>query len=330
MSIRPDRPFFTYLAFGAMHAPHQAPPEYLEKYRGAFDDGWDAARDRWYAKQLETGIIPEGTTLAPRNPGVEAWDDLPDNHRRLAARMQEAFAAFLDHTDAQVGRLLDAIERHRITELFLPPTVIYMLLDLPGIEKRDFSSLRYFLYGAAPMSVEKLKRALRTFGPVMIQGFGQSEAPAGVACLEPAEHFRNGGFAPDSTLASCGRPFALTQVSIQNDRNEILPDGEVGEICVRGDILMKGYYKDPERTAETVVNGWLHMGDVGFIDPNGYLHITDRKKDMIISGGFNVFSAEVEGVLNSHLAVQDCAVIGVPDEKWGEAVKAVVELRTYP
>lgn len=222
--------------------------------------------------------------------------------------------------------LLDAIERHRITELFLPPTVIYMLLDLPGIEKRDFSSLRYFLYGAAPMSVEKLKRALRTFGPVMIQGFGQSEAPAGVACLEPAEHFRNGGFAPDSTLASCGRPFALTQVSIQNDRNEILPDGEVGEICVRGDILMKGYYKDPERTAETVVNGWLHMGDVGFIDPNGYLHITDRKKDMIISGGFNVFSAEVEGVLNSHLAVQDCAVIGVPDEKWGEAVKAVVEL----
>ncbi len=110
VSIRPDRPFFTYLAFGAMHAPHQAPPEYLEKYRGAFDDGWDAARDRWYAKQLETGIIPEGTTLAPRNPGVEAWDDLPDNHRRLAARMQEAFAAFLDHTDVQIGRFLDALE----------------------------------------------------------------------------------------------------------------------------------------------------------------------------------------------------------------------------
>ena len=222
--------------------------------------------------------------------------------------------------------LLDAIERHRISELFLPPTVIYMLLDLPGIEQRDFSSLRYFLYGAAPMSVEKLKRVLRSFGPVMVQGVGQSEAPAGVSCLEPAEHFRNGGFAPDSTLASCGRAFALTQVSIQNERNEIVADGEVGEICVRGDILMKGYYKDPARTAEAVVDGWLHMGDVGFIDPEGFLYITDRKKDMIISGGFNVFSAEVEGVLNSHPAVQDCAVVGVPDEKWGEAVKAVVEL----
>ena len=111
VSIRPDRPFFTYLAFGATHAPHQAPPEYLAKYRGAFDDGWDAARDRWYARQLELGIVPEGTELAPRNPGVEAWDDLPETHRRLAARMQEAFAAFLDHTDVQIGRFLDALER---------------------------------------------------------------------------------------------------------------------------------------------------------------------------------------------------------------------------
>ena len=111
VSIRPDRPFFTYLAFGAMHAPHQAPSAYLERYRGCFDDGWDVARDKWFARQLEMGLLPAGTQLAPRNPGVEPWDELPDNQRRLAARLQEAFAAFLEHTDAQIGRLVDALDR---------------------------------------------------------------------------------------------------------------------------------------------------------------------------------------------------------------------------
>jgi arylsulfatase A-like enzyme len=110
VSIRPDRPFFTYLALGAMHAPHQAPASYLEKYRGRFDDGWDVAREKWFARQQEMGLLPSGTELAPRNPGVEAWVDLPDNHRRLAARLQEAFAAFLEHTDAQIGRLIEALD----------------------------------------------------------------------------------------------------------------------------------------------------------------------------------------------------------------------------
>jgi acyl-CoA synthetase (AMP-forming)/AMP-acid ligase II len=111
-----------------------------------------------------------------------------------------------------------------------------------------------------------------------------------------------------------------------NDANEIAPWGETGEICLRGDLLMKGYYKAPEKTAETIVDGWLHTGDLGYIDVEGCLHLTDRKRDMIISGGFNVYPSEVEQVLWSHAAVQDCAVIGVPDETWGEAVKAVVEL----
>jgi len=111
VSLRPDRPFFLYLAFGAMHAPHQAPPEYLEKYRGRYDDGWDVARQEWFARQIEMGLLPADTQLAPRNPGVEEWDTMPETHRRLAARLQEAFAGFLDHTDAQVGRLLDALER---------------------------------------------------------------------------------------------------------------------------------------------------------------------------------------------------------------------------
>jgi len=222
--------------------------------------------------------------------------------------------------------LLDAIEKHRVTEFFLPPTVIYVLLDLPGIAERDFSSLRYFLYGAAPMSPEKLRRALKTFGPVMIQAFGQTEAAASISCLRPEEHFVNSDIAPEARLSSCGRPFPFLRVTIRDDDNKALPDGQVGEICVAGDNVMKGYYQDAAKTAETVIGGWLHTGDVGYLDAEGFLHITDRKKDMIITGGFNVYSSEVEGVINSLPAVQDCAVVGIPDDKWGEAVKAVVEL----
>ena len=222
--------------------------------------------------------------------------------------------------------LLDAIEQHRVTELFLPPTVIYMLLDHPGVEKRDFSSLRYFMYGAAPMSLEKLRQSIDVFGPVMMQGYGQMEAFASIAYLAPEEHFIDGEVAPDSRLSSCGRPTQLTQVRIFDEANRALPAGQSGEICVKGDIVMKGYYKAPEKTAETVIDGWLHTGDIGLLDEEGYLHLTDRKKDMIISGGFNVFPSEIEQVIWEHPAVQDCAVIGVPDEKWGEAVKGVVEL----
>ncbi|MGU7771790.1 class I adenylate-forming enzyme family protein [Burkholderia sp. MR1-5-21] len=222
--------------------------------------------------------------------------------------------------------LLRAIATHRVTEFFLPPTVIYRLLDIPGIDTLDFSSLKYFLYGAAPMSVEKLKRAIEVFGPVMAGGYGQTEAPASIANLTPAEHFVDGKLASDERLSSVGRPNPLIRVEILNDLGDVLPQGETGEICVRGDLVMRGYYNAPDKTADTIVDGWLHTGDIGHLDAEGYLHITDRKKDMIISGGFNVYPSEVEQVIWAHPAVQDCAVIGVPDDKWGEAVKAVVEL----
>ncbi|MBP6725136.1 MAG: AMP-binding protein [Halioglobus sp.] len=222
--------------------------------------------------------------------------------------------------------IFSAIGKHGVTEFFLPPTVIYKLLEIPGVEKIDMSSVKYLMYGAAPMSVEKLKKAIELWGPIMAGGYGQTEAPAGISNLPPDHHFIRGKLAPDERLSSVGRPNPLIRVEVLNDANAILPRGETGEICVRGDLVMKGYYKQPEKTAETIVDGWLHTGDVGHIDAEGYLHITDRKKDMIISGGFNVYPSEVEQVIWSHPAVQDCAVIGVPDEKWGEAVKAVVEL----
>lgn len=219
-----------------------------------------------------------------------------------------------------------AITKHKVSEFFLPPTVVYKLLEIPGIETLDWSSLKYLLYGAAPMSVEKLKKAIEVFGPVMTGGYGQTEAPASIANLRPDEHLVAGELASDRRLSSVGRPNPLIRVEVMDDAGRMLARGATGEICVQGDLVMKGYYKQPEMTAQTIVDGWLHTGDIGRIDTEGYLHLTDRKKDMIISGGFNVYPSEVEQVLWSHPAVQDCAVIGVPDQIWGEAVKAVVEL----
>lgn len=222
--------------------------------------------------------------------------------------------------------LLDTIETHRITELFLPPTVIYRLLDVPGIEQRDFSSLRYLMYGAAPMSVEKLRRAIDVFGPVMFQGYGQTEAPSGIAFLRPEDHFVNGAVADDFRLSAAGRPGPMIRLEILDEDGIILPTGQSGEICLRGDLVMKGYYHAPDLTAETIIDGWLHTGDIGMLDDQGFLHITDRKKDIIISGGFNVYPSQVEQVVWSHPAVQECAVVGLPDDDWGEAVSVFVEL----
>jgi len=228
---------------------------------------------------------------------------------------------------AEPEAVLEAIERHRVTELFLPPTVIYRLLESEPVLSRAHDSLRYFLYGAAPMSLDKLRRALDIFGPVMTGAYGQVEAFAAIAYLRPEEHFINGEQAPDSRLSSCGRPYPLIDVRILDEAGQQAPPGAPGEICVQGDLVMRGYYRDPENTAATIIDGWLHTGDIGYLDDTGYLHITDRKKDMIISGGFNVYPAEVEQVLWRHPAVLDCAVIGVPDQDWGEAVTAVVELK---
>ncbi|MFM2370314.1 MAG: long-chain fatty-acid-CoA ligase [Pseudomonadota bacterium] len=223
--------------------------------------------------------------------------------------------------------LLDMMEKHRVTELFLPPTVIYRLLEMPGVRDRKLPGLRYFNYGAAPMSIDKLRLALDIFGPVMHQGYGQTEAPGSIAFMRPGHHYRDGQIADDNRLSACGLPSVLNATAIMDEDNRPVPQGESGEICVRGDIVMKGYYRQPEKTAEVIIDGWLHTGDIGHLDGEGFLHITDRKKDMIISGGFNVFPSEVEQVIWSHPAVMDCAVIGVPHPDWGETVKAVVELK---
>lgn len=223
--------------------------------------------------------------------------------------------------------IADAIEKFGITHLFLPPTVLYMMLALEDIRERDFASLQHFLVGAAPTSLEKLKQAIDVFGPVMTEAFGQSEAPASVTAKAPWDYLDNRGEAIESRLQSIGRPCVHNTVAIIDDQGSEVPRGEPGEICIRGDLVSPGYYKDPEATSEVRRFGWHHTGDVGVMDDEGFVTIVDRKKDMIITGGFNVFPNEIEQVLNSHPSVQDCAVFGVPDEKWGEAVRAVIQLK---
>ncbi|GAA1583126.1 class I adenylate-forming enzyme family protein [Leucobacter aridicollis] len=230
---------------------------------------------------------------------------------------------------ASTDAVLDAIETYGVTELFLPPTVIYRLLDRLEDEARELSSLRYLLYGAAPMSTEKLRRGLELLGPVFLEVYGQMEAVAAISFKLPQDHLTaTGEIADAERLASCGRPGPLIQVSVRDPLSFVeLPTGATGEICVRGDLVMKGYYEDPEKTAETIVDGWLRTGDLGHLDASGFLFITDRSKDLIISGGFNVYPSEVEQALWGHPAVLDCAVIGVPHPDWGEQVTAIVELQ---
>jgi fatty-acyl-CoA synthase len=219
------------------------------------------------------------------------------------------------------------IARYRITHTFLPPTLIYMLLDHPGLAGTDLSSLQCLWYGAAPMSVSRLEEALTRIGPVLGQLFGQSEAPMMISTLAPADHFRADGSLATERLSSAGRPTPLTTVAIMDDEGHLLGRGERGEIVVRGSLVMAGYYQNPQASAEAARYGWHHTGDIGYLDEDNFLFIVDRAKDMIITGGFNVYSAEVEQVLLAHPAVQDCAVIGLPDEKWGERVTAVLQPR---
>ncbi|MFC0624782.1 acyl-CoA synthetase [Kribbella deserti] len=224
---------------------------------------------------------------------------------------------------------LDLIAAQRVTHTFLPPTLIYMLLAHPALDDTDLTSLRCFWYGAAPMSSARLSEALTRIGPVMAQLFGQSEAPMMIATMAPADHFRPDGSQAVERFTTAGRPSPLVQVAIMDDAGNLLPTGERGEIVVRGSLVMAGYYRDPVATADASRHGWHHTGDIGYLDADNYLSIVDRAKDMIITGGFNVYSAEVEQALLTHPAIQDCAVIGLPDDKWGERVTAVLQLHPH-
>ncbi len=229
--------------------------------------------------------------------------------------------------NAQPRTIAEAIVAHGITDLFLPPTSIYMMLADDEVRAMRFPSLKYLLYGAAPMSAAKLREALRVFGPVLIQGFGQVEALMLCTVLQPEDHFVDGDIASEVRLTSCGRPAPFVSVAVMAEDGKFLGDGEIGEIVVRAGNVMKGYYEDESATAETRRYGWHHTGDLGYRDVEGYYHLVDRARDLIISGGYNIYPSQIEQVIWTHASVQDCAVVGLPHDKWGEAVTAVVELK---
>ncbi len=220
----------------------------------------------------------------------------------------------------EAGAVLEAIERHRITTTMLVPSMIYALLDHPRFAETDLSSLQTVFYGASAMSPARLQEALTKLGPIFVQFYGQTEAPMTVCVLRKEDHDIN----DLERLTSCGRPLPWVPVALLDDDGKEVPMGEPGELCVRGPLVMKGYWNKPEETAEAFEHGWLHTGDVCREDEDGFFTIVDRKKDMIVSGGFNIFPREVEDVISTHPSIAAVAVVGVPDETWGEAVKAVV------
>jgi len=225
------------------------------------------------------------------------------------------------------GEVLRNIERYRVTHLFLPPTAFYALLAHPEVRNYDLSSLRLLLLAASPVSPDRVKQGVELFGPCVCQSYGQTEAPMLLTWLDRETVAAAAAGHHPERLRSCGKATYGVRLAIMDDEGKLLQPNQPGEIVARGALVTPGYHNLPEATAEIRTFGWHHTGDIGYRDEHGYFYIVDRKKDMIISGGFNVFAGEVEAAIMAMPQVFECAVIGVPHETWGEAVKALVVVR---
>lgn len=215
----------------------------------------------------------------------------------------------------------EAVQREKVTFSFLVPTMIYVILDMwEHLKHFDLSSLKTLMYGAAPMAPARIRQAISLWGPVLMQGYALMEAANQVISLSKEDHLST----DEKRLSSCGRSVIMAQVKVVDGEGNEAPPGVIGEIVLRSPHVMKGYWNKEEETGEALRGGWLHSGDMAWQDEEGYFYIVDRKKDMIITGGMNVYSSTVEKALFEHPSVRQAAVIGVPDEKWGEAVKAFV------
>ncbi len=264
------------------------------------------------------GVVPVHLCVAPMThaAGIMCFMLLPHAPKNVVLEKADPL------------EIMAAIERHKVTHLYLPPTVLYAMLAHPRVRDFDYRSLTHFIVAASPVSPDKLAEAVEVFGPCMCQYYGQAEAPMVVTFLSPrevVEATQDPG--RRHRLLSCGRANLLTRVAIMDEEGRLLTDGGRGEVVMQGNLVAPCYFRNPEATAEVRTHGWHHSGDVAYVDSDGFYYIVDRKKDMIITGGFNVFSSEVEAAINAHPAVENCAVVGVPDPKWGEAVRAIVVLR---
>jgi len=272
-----------------------------------------------------------GSILTMTTIQLAEWE-WPQRPRFLMCTpLSHAGAAFFTPTIVKGGEMivlpkfdpaevLATIEERRISATMLVPSMIYALMDHPDSRTRDLSSLQTVYYGAAAMNPVRLAEAIERFGPIFAQYYGQSEAPMAITYLAKADH-------DPARLTSCGRPTLFARTALLDADGNRVPSGDVGEICVSGPLLAGGYWNLPDETAKTFRDGWLRTGDMAREDADGFWHIVDRVKDMIVTGGFNVFPREVEDVVAEHPAVAQVCVIGTPDEKWGEAVTAVIVLR---
>jgi acyl-CoA synthetase (AMP-forming)/AMP-acid ligase II len=220
--------------------------------------------------------------------------------------------------------VFETIEREKVTVLKLVPSMLYQLIEAPEKSQYDLSSLHSVIYGGSPIAAPRLVEAIHFFGKKLIQLYGQAEAPMCISTLSKKDHLIEGSEDVVKRLSSAGKPCLNVEVRIVDENGKDLQPGEVGEVIVRGYHIMKGYWNLPDATAEVLRDGWVHTGDLGYFDSEGYIFLVDRKRDVIISGAFNIYPKEIEDVIVTHPKVKEVAVIGVPDEKWGEAVKAVV------
>ncbi|HJQ43097.1 MAG TPA: fatty-acid--CoA ligase FadD8 [Jatrophihabitantaceae bacterium] len=272
-----------------------------------------------------------GAMTAMTQIQLAEWE-WPEHPRFLMCTpLSHAGAAFFTPTVVKGGEMivlpkfdpadvLRTIEEQRITATMLVPSMLYALMDHPDSRTRDLSSLETVYYGASAINPVRLAEAIERFGPIFAQYYGQSEAPMAITYLAKGDH-------DEKRLSSCGRPSVFIRTALLDEDGNPVPQGEPGEICVAGPLLTGGYWKLPEATAETYRDGWLHTGDVACEDEDGFWFIVDRTKDMIVTGGFNVFPREVEDVIAEHPSIAQVCVVGTPDEKWGEAVTALIVLR---
>ncbi len=238
----------------------------------------------------------------------------------LSALLRGAYARIEPSFD--VDRVLDRIDQDGITWTFAVPTTIYRMLDAAGARDWRPTTLRTVQYGAAPIAADQLRRAIEVFGPVLQQLYAQTESPNYATLLRKEDHVR--ALTEPGLLASCGRPSIMCDVAVVDEAGNPLPPGETGEVALRSPYVMAGYWEDPDGAAKRFVNGWMLTGDIGYQDAESYLYLVDRRNDMIVSGGMNVYSIEVEQVLARHPGVQAAAVVGLPHDDWGEAVHAYV------
>ena len=335
-----------------VYADDGEPPEGMESYEALIKSG-DAEPDVMRDEGHLAGIFYTGGTTGRSKGVMLSYRNLMANARNMLAEgfgqddrifMHAAPMFHIANAGAMFSLLLggganvvvkrfnpdavfDAIERYRVTNTVLVPTMIQLLVDNPSIGSRDLASLKRIGYGASPISEALLDRAMTKLPNVeFVQAYGMTELSPVATVLHFKHHLGEGR--ASGRHRSAGRATFGVHVEIVDVEGRVVPCGTIGEIVVRGDTVMMGYWNRPEETARTLVDGWMHTGDAGYMDEHGFVYVVDRIKDMIISGGENVYSAEVENVIAHHPAVAQCAVIGIPNKLWGEQVHAIVVTKT--